>query len=321
MKVVAKNHEEWLALRNEGIGASEVGTIMLCNPWQTKYQLWRRKKGLDENVENDAMLWGHLLEESCAQLFAIKTGAEIVKSSAKEIMYIHDKKPFMRISPDRLYYEQGAKKTKNNLRLLECKTTEKPIDPNAIPRQYMCQCQYQMHVTGIHVCTLAWMVLSTRSFDYKTITYDPLFCNAMEKYVEKFWNENIVANVEPPVENSEDAKMKWPKAIVGSKLDATEEDIVIVNELAEVKAQIKAYESDCEYVSLVAREKELTEKLKVRMADNENMVFGDNLLLTYKSGKDKQIFDEKKAIEMHPELAELYSTKPGNRTMLIKVKA
>ena len=42
-----KSREEWVANRSLGIGASEVGTMLGINEWETPYQLWRRKKGLD----------------------------------------------------------------------------------------------------------------------------------------------------------------------------------------------------------------------------------------------------------------------------------
>ena len=38
-----KSREEWLQNRSKGIGASEAGTVLGLNPWETPYQLWRRK--------------------------------------------------------------------------------------------------------------------------------------------------------------------------------------------------------------------------------------------------------------------------------------
>ena len=43
-----KDRNEWLEHRKSGIGSSEVATILGLNPWETPYQLWRRKVGLDE---------------------------------------------------------------------------------------------------------------------------------------------------------------------------------------------------------------------------------------------------------------------------------
>ena len=60
-----KNREEWLEVRKNGIGSSEVATIVGLNPWQTPYQLWRIKTGQDApKNENFAMKAGHYLEDA-----------------------------------------------------------------------------------------------------------------------------------------------------------------------------------------------------------------------------------------------------------------
>ena len=39
-RLIFNSREEWLAARNEGIGASEVASVLGLNPWETPYQLW-----------------------------------------------------------------------------------------------------------------------------------------------------------------------------------------------------------------------------------------------------------------------------------------
>ena len=54
-----KDRNEWLEYRKSGIGSSEVATILGLNPFETPYQLWRRKIGLDEpKTETFAMKAG-----------------------------------------------------------------------------------------------------------------------------------------------------------------------------------------------------------------------------------------------------------------------
>ena len=68
-------HEEWLEVRKSGIGSSEVATIVGLNPWETPYQLWRRKRGLDApKPENFAMKAGHYLEDAVSRFWADETG-------------------------------------------------------------------------------------------------------------------------------------------------------------------------------------------------------------------------------------------------------
>ena len=63
------SHDEWLKLRQRGIGSSEVGSILGVNPYETPYMYWCRKLGLVERpAENAAMKLGHLLEGAVATL-------------------------------------------------------------------------------------------------------------------------------------------------------------------------------------------------------------------------------------------------------------
>ena len=66
------------------------------------------------------------------------------------------------------------------------------IDPDDVPDHYIAQCQYQMHVTGIHVCYLCWLV-NGRYFGYVRLEYDKAFAEWMVGEVDKFWNESRMA--------------------------------------------------------------------------------------------------------------------------------
>ena len=100
-----KDHQEWLKYRGSGIGSSEVATIVGLNPFETPYQLWRRKVGIDPPVEeNFAMRAGHILEPAVAKFWEDATGREVDLSSEGDWLIVDDAKPFLRVSPDRLYW-------------------------------------------------------------------------------------------------------------------------------------------------------------------------------------------------------------------------
>ena len=62
-----------MKLRESGIGSSEVGTILGLNPYETPYQLWRRKVGIDPPKEqNFAMKAGHYLENAVSLFYREK---------------------------------------------------------------------------------------------------------------------------------------------------------------------------------------------------------------------------------------------------------
>ena len=64
---VEDNSIEWLKLRREGIGGSEVSTLLgMSNPdWGDVFTMWLDKTWqipLDLNPPSEAAFWGHVLE-------------------------------------------------------------------------------------------------------------------------------------------------------------------------------------------------------------------------------------------------------------------
>ena len=186
-------HEEWLDERKKGIGSSEAGTIMGVNKFDTPYSLWRRKTGVDGPIDqNEAMELGHHMEPSVVTMFAARTGAEVCKSSEGDWIAVDKKCDYLRVSPDRLYYEAGQKHIKKNLRILECKTTSVAVDTEDFPVYWYCQLQYQMGVMGVKKGAVAWISSYPRlNFGYKEFDFNPEFFKALVEQLEIFWLNNI----------------------------------------------------------------------------------------------------------------------------------
>ena len=176
-------HQEWLDERKKGIGSSEAGTVMGVNHFDTPYKLWRRKTGVDGPIaSSEAMELGHHMEPAVVTMFAARTGAFIVKNSEGDWIAADTKKDYLRVSPDRLFYADGDKHTKRNLRILECKTTSVSVDPDDFPVYWYCQLQYQMGVMGVKKGAVAWISSYPRlNFGYKEFDFNPEFFKALEK--------------------------------------------------------------------------------------------------------------------------------------------
>ena len=105
-----KDRNEWLEYRKSGIGSSEVATILGLNPFETPYQLWRRKIGLDEpKTETFAMKAGHYLEDAVSLFWSDETGRTVIKSSAGDWLIRDNERQFLQVSPDRTYWLTGEK--------------------------------------------------------------------------------------------------------------------------------------------------------------------------------------------------------------------
>ncbi len=72
------NLDEWLAFRTNGLGASDIGTLMGLNPYKSKIELFYQKLGLipikqDENIP---MFYGNRLEEFVANMWEYYDGED-----------------------------------------------------------------------------------------------------------------------------------------------------------------------------------------------------------------------------------------------------
>lgn len=304
-----KDHAEWLQHRSFGIGSSEVATIVGLNPWESKYQLWRRKKGLDPAKEETfAMKAGHYLEDAVSRFWEDETGNHVIKSSAGDWIAVDTQSPWLRVSPDRTYF-LGRKRLTCNKGILECKTTQMSIDPDDVPKHWFCQLQYQMGVMGMQHGALAWLCAG-REFGYKEYAFKPQFFEWLRAEVDEFWQKNIVNGEEPEPVSVADVLLKFGRHTDGKEVEATPEAYSELCRLKGIKQHIKELEEqqqDCE------------QKIKLLMLDAERLTAQGQTLATWKAGKDTQKFDKKKFETEHPQLAQMYTvSQPGARRFVIK---
>lgn len=308
------DRQEWLAQREKGIGSSEVGTILGVNPFQTPYQLWRRKKGLDAPIqENEAMRAGHILEGAVATYFEEETGREVIKASAGDWLAVDTEKDFLRVSPDRTYWLEG-KHSKDNKGILEIKTTQLDIDSSELPPHWYCQLMYQLGVMGYHQGSLAWLTRG-RKFGYADIRFDPDFYAYIKEKLEQFWTDYIHGEKEPPATTIDDVCLKFPRSI-GKAVEVNDEVMAAVNEIRMLKPQLD---------ELTKKKKELEDSIKTFMGDADTLCLQGTketnpvVVATWKTAKDTLKFDEKTFAKEHEEAYNLYM-KPvsGSRRFLMK---
>lgn len=308
-----KDRNEWLKYRQSGIGSSEIGTILGLNPFETPYQLWRRKRGLDApKEENFAMRAGHYLEDAVSLFYRDETGKEIIKSSAGDWIVIDTEKPYMRVSPDRTFWIPGMPKNEHNKGILECKTTQRDVDEDNVPMHWFCQLQYQLGVAELPQGALAWLTMG-RKFGFKDYTFDKDFFAWLVEEIDRFWTDNIVGGKEPESINVEDVLLKNPQHIAGKAVTATAEMADECRQLKEIKEELAALDT---------KKKEIESALKMAMGDAEAIVSPDaseQTLVTWKASKGRSTFDEKKFAAENPDLYAAYvSKKPGIRMFLLK---
>ena len=305
-----KSREEWLEHRKNGIGSSEVATIVGLNPWETPYQLWRRKLGLDPaKDETFAMKAGHYLEDAVAMFWHDETGREIIKRSAIDWLVVNPDKPYMRVSPDRTYWLSDSRKASDK-GTLECKTTQMRIEEDDLPKHWFCQVQYQLGVAELTQGSLAWLC-SGREFGYKDIALVPDFFAWIEEEVTKFWVDNIQGNVEPDALSVADVLLKYNRHTDGKVIEISDDIFTACNDLKALKERI---------AELDEQKSELEEKIKLGFGDAEAISYGGQTIATWKAPKPSEKFDAKAFAKAHPDMAKEFTTSyQGARRFLLKV--
>lgn len=298
--IVSKTHEDWLKSREGGIGSSEVGTILGVNPYETPYQLWLKKTGRVPHVEQENFLMkaGHYLEDAVSRFYADETGATIVKSSAKEFVVVDKERPYMRVSPDRYAYPAGAKKNIENRMVIECKTTQRSVTYDDIPKTWFVQLMFQLGVCQLNQGALAWLI-SGREFGYRNFNFDPEFFGWIAEEVTRFWTDCIIGDQEPALVDVNDILIKYPKQVAGKSVEAT----------AEILEQWQNYkEADAEVKRLTKIKDEAADAIKMAMADAESLVSPTDAhtIATWKAAKDSTKFDAKRFEAENPEIYAKY---------------
>jgi predicted phage-related endonuclease len=78
-----KDEAEWLALRNTGIGASDVAIVLGLSDWGSPFHLWALKTGSIQRAEYDQqeldiLEYGRYMEAPTAKRYADRTGRKLI---------------------------------------------------------------------------------------------------------------------------------------------------------------------------------------------------------------------------------------------------
>ena len=307
------SHEGWLEERKKGIGSSEVGAILGVSRFSTPMKVWAKKVGLvPPEDESPVMKAGHELEPAVAHWFATCERVTIITQSEGDWLAVDNEKPYLRVSPDRLFYYLDEPMTADNLSILECKSTSMKVDRDSIPESWYWQVQYQMGVMGIRRSVVAWLSCygGRFNFDYREIPFNAEHYDAAKAVLERFWEYNVLQRQQPDkVLSQEDALLKWPRPQEGSSLVADERMCALVEEYNRLDAEVKRHEK---------RQEEISLEIRTAMEDKESLEDGNGeVLATYKATTSSR-FNGAAFKEANPEEYEKYVTKTPTRTLKLR---
>jgi putative phage-type endonuclease len=273
--------EEWLALRNTGIGSSDAASVVGLNPYKSNFALYEEKVGLrepDDLSDNEAVHWGLVLEEPIAQEFAVRTGRKVRRVNA---LLRHPDYPFMLANLDReLVAEDG-----DEPEILECKTAGLwaanaeewgPDESDEVPERYLIQVMHQLAVRGRRRAHVAALIGGQELRIYTIRRNETLIAALIEKEKE-FWRA-VQTRTAPTIIDLSDARRAFPISREG-EIEATAEIFDAVLRLREAKRVEKETSDDV---------KRLQGLIAGFMGEHDTLVRGGRKILTWRTIERKE---------------------------------
>lgn len=191
---------DWHAARANGIGGSEIAAVLGLSPYESRFSLWHRKKGLITPVEESPqMYWGKKHEPTICEEFALQhPEAGVVPAPT----YAAAERLWQIANPDRLLVGQEPGATRPTA-LLEAKTArddegwgEEGTDQ--IPVWYRAQCVWYLDVLQVQHCYVAVLIAGSEYREY-VVDYDPADAERMRNAAAEFMR-TLAADERPPID-------------------------------------------------------------------------------------------------------------------------
>jgi len=175
-----RTRDEWLEWRKGKIGASDIGAIMGCSPFMTRFNLMRTKLGIYKKKSTLSMEKGIALEGHVLKMVNMRMQKQFRSVTLESVKY-----PWLVCQCDG--FEDDL------LLEIKCPSSAKLIDhikkESSPPLHYHYQMQQQMLVAGIPVCVFAvyfqsqlytFQVSANPEMQQDLIRESEIFCTDLE---------------------------------------------------------------------------------------------------------------------------------------------
>lgn len=215
----------WLDTRKDYVGASEVGTLLGANPYDSGIKLWEKKMGLSETEVTPPMEWGNRMEEVIAKkYFENHPNDGFQDQENKRLVFRNSKYPSLRCTPDRIVLTDRNPFALVGLEIKNVGAKAALAEENGvlvwgdpgtdrIPRGYWLQCQTCLMLTEYPEWHLAALIGGQDYREY-VIKPDPEFWPTISKEADEFMGWVKKGEMPPPV-TSEEQKYYLAKKWLG----------------------------------------------------------------------------------------------------------
>ena len=297
--------EQWLQLRRNGIGGSDASVIMGKNPYRSILQLWEDKTGklpVTDN-ENEYTYWGNVMEPIIRKEFMNRTG---LKVRQKHAMIFHPDYPYLFADVDGIATDERGEKC-----IFEAKTASQYKAEqweNGVPEEYILQVQHYLEVCGMNKAYVAALIGGNK-FIFYTIYRDEELIGELICKERKFWEESVLTDTEPVVDDSEATKEYLNKKYsdpVADTITLQENMKGILTEYQDIDAKVKAFEK---------QKTGLANQIKAAMGEHETGEV-DGTVVSWKK-ISRESLDSKRLRKEQPEVFAEYSNISSYRKLSI----
>jgi putative phage-type endonuclease len=276
--IVCDSRDEWLELRREGIGSSDVAAILGLNKWKTPYQVWAEKTGRytpDEREIEIRLEVGHYLEPYVAEKYVQRTGRKITYPGPY-VIFRNAKYPHLQVSVDRLIERDEGHQ---GFGVLEIKTTggqfrrdweEQP------PPHVLAQLGYQLLVTECLWGSVA-VLIDNETFWYHDVEASERFAGVLREKVEAFW-QHVEDDIPPAVDGSDTTRkildLLYARSTPSKIVTLPVESDVLVEELHRLEEERSGLDDDIQA---------LKNQLRLWLADAEEGLTPSGERVTWKA--------------------------------------
>lgn len=302
---------DWHAWRAQGIGASEVPTLLgLNSSFDSAWALWARKVGLlpAAGEETERQRLGHDLEPVLAGRFRRATGLEV---AGEQTWCVHKEKPWARATVDAFVVEPEPGATIDNaIGVAEWKSDGGlgTWRREGIPARIQAQVQAQMWVTGLDH---AWLGVFHSGFRFEVyeLERDERDVALIAERAEAFWVNHVLTGEPPPIDSS-DATAR----ALGQVYDREEpgKRIELPDHLASAPMALRQMKDTIKYET--ERCKKLENELKAAMGDAEVAAINGVPAFSLRAQERRDI-DREALRRDHPDIAAQYETRKSFRVL------
>lgn len=267
-----------LAIRREGITATDVAAIVGVHPYRTALDVWLEKTGQAKPFAGNVRTkWGELLEPVIRDDFAERHGLRVEVCGTLS----HPKIPWRKATPDGLCYRPDGTLDRG----LEIKVHSRDAmwrtpgfeygDPGTddIPLWELTQCMWGLDIVGVQRWDLCAFVDGSPT-DY-VVRRDDEAVRVLGEVCHRFLVDHIHGN-KPPPPNGSERYTEWLR----DRWDKNTDDIIRIDDRPEVLADVESLKA------LRAQASELDAQIEATV-QRLKLVIGEKLGLEWASGRKK----------------------------------